>query len=253
MDESRFSLQPDARGLLIWREPGTRYHAGNIREMDRYDGGGVMVRPGMAPELASPALPDLVPPQPLTGFGETIVASNPFDDTIPTTTTTVPNMPAPGLTHMSGPPMHAKPVPMSSGKFLARFLGQFTNAIENNPNLTPIDKSSYLKSLLVGSAYNVVAGFSITEENYKSAVDLLKNRFGRQDLVINAHMSKLLNMKQVKNAANVKKLRELYDSCKIQITNLNSLGVTAGSYGHLRCPVLLKLLPPEIALNVNHK
>ncbi|XP_035226844.1 uncharacterized protein LOC118199150 [Stegodyphus dumicola] len=108
------------------------------------------------------------------------------------------------------------------------FWGQFTNAIDNNPNLTPIDKFSYLKSLLVSSTFNVVAGFSLTEENYNSAIDLLKNRFGHQDLVINAHMSKPLNLKQVKNAANVKKLRELYDSCEIQIRNLNSLGVTAG-------------------------
>ncbi|GBO39412.1 hypothetical protein AVEN_101350-1, partial [Araneus ventricosus] len=62
-------------------------------------------------------LPDLAPPQPLTGFGETIVASNPFDDTIPSTpTTTVPNMTASNMTHISGPPMHTKPVPMSSGK-----------------------------------------------------------------------------------------------------------------------------------------
>ncbi|XP_035211171.1 protein pygopus-like [Stegodyphus dumicola] len=85
---------------------------------------------------ASPALPDLVPPQPLTGFGETIVASNPFDDTIPATTTTVPNMPAPGLTHMSGPPMHAKPVPMSSGKVYPPDQPMVFNP--QNPNAPPI-------------------------------------------------------------------------------------------------------------------
>ncbi|XP_054724251.1 uncharacterized protein LOC129234281 [Uloborus diversus] len=68
------------------------------------------------------------------------------------------------------------------------FWGQFSNAIDKNKSLSPIDKFSYLKSLLGGSAYNAVAGFSLTAENYKSAVDLLKNRYGRNDLVINAHM-----------------------------------------------------------------
>ena len=37
--ESRFSLQPDSGRLLIWREPGTRYHPSNIIERDHYAGG----------------------------------------------------------------------------------------------------------------------------------------------------------------------------------------------------------------------
>ncbi|GFQ65178.1 uncharacterized protein TNCT_638431 [Trichonephila clavata] len=133
------------------------------------------------------------------------------------------------------------------------FWGQFSNAIDNNPNLTHNDKFSYLKSLLGASAHNVVAGFSLSEENYKAAVELLKNRFGRHDLVFNAHMTKLLNLKQVKRASNIKELRELYDSCEIQIRNLNSLGVVAESYGRLLCPIILKLIPSEIALDFNWK
>lgn len=71
-----------------------------------------------------PALPDLAPPQPTTGFGETIVASNPFDDTVPAATTVphAPPMPMPGMApHMPGPPIHNKPVPISSGKVVRVF------------------------------------------------------------------------------------------------------------------------------------
>lgn len=71
-----------------------------------------------------PALPDLAPPQPTTGFGETIVASNPFDDTVPAATTVphAPPMPMPGMApHMPGPPIHNKPVPISSGKVVCFF------------------------------------------------------------------------------------------------------------------------------------
>lgn len=46
-DESRFSLQSDSRRVLIWREPGTRYHPSNIRERDRYGGGGLLVWGGI--------------------------------------------------------------------------------------------------------------------------------------------------------------------------------------------------------------
>ncbi|XP_054707341.1 LOW QUALITY PROTEIN: protein pygopus-like [Uloborus diversus] len=89
------------------------------------------------PNHASPALQDLIPPQPLTGFGETIVASNPFDDTIPASAaTTVPNMPVSGLTHMTGPPMHNKPVPISSGKIYPPDQCMVFNP--QNPNAPPI-------------------------------------------------------------------------------------------------------------------
>ncbi|XP_015908131.1 protein pygopus [Parasteatoda tepidariorum] len=94
-------------------------------------------RTGGTPNQISPAQPDFIPPPPLTGFGETIVASNPFDDTVPAaTTTSVPNMPMPNMTHMSGPPMHTKPVPMSSGKVYPPDQPMIFNP--QNPNAPPI-------------------------------------------------------------------------------------------------------------------
>ncbi|GBN62014.1 hypothetical protein AVEN_171292-1 [Araneus ventricosus] len=42
-DESRFSLNTDSRRTFIWREPGTRYLPSNVREIDHYGGGGLMV------------------------------------------------------------------------------------------------------------------------------------------------------------------------------------------------------------------
>lgn len=85
----------------------------------------------------SPSLPDLVPPPPLTGYGETIVASNPFDDSVlPSSTSAVPTMPVSSLSHMSGPPMHNKPVPMSSGKVYPPDQPMVFNP--QNPNAPPI-------------------------------------------------------------------------------------------------------------------
>lgn len=53
-DESRFSLQPDSGRLLIWREPGTRYHSSNIIERDHYAGGGLMVWAGIMQDTRTP-------------------------------------------------------------------------------------------------------------------------------------------------------------------------------------------------------
>ncbi|UYV60868.1 hypothetical protein LAZ67_1002642 [Cordylochernes scorpioides] len=41
-DESRFSLYTDSRRVFIWREPGTRYHPSNIREIDSFRGGSLL-------------------------------------------------------------------------------------------------------------------------------------------------------------------------------------------------------------------
>lgn len=46
-DESRFSLTSDSRRTFIWREPGTRYLPSNVREIDHYGGGGLMVWAGI--------------------------------------------------------------------------------------------------------------------------------------------------------------------------------------------------------------
>lgn len=126
------------------------------------------------------------------------------------------------------------------------FWGQFEAAVHQNPNLTKTDKFSYLRSYLTGAAANVVAGLPLTEANYDNAIQLLHNRFGRKDLVINAHMTKLLNLNPVKNASDIKALRYLYDNCEIQIRSLASMGVVSDTYGSLLCPILMKLIPEEV-------
>ncbi|KFM76155.1 hypothetical protein X975_25619, partial [Stegodyphus mimosarum] len=52
MGETAFSLQPDSRRLLIWREPTDRYHPSNIMERDQYVGGGLTVYAGIIPHTA---------------------------------------------------------------------------------------------------------------------------------------------------------------------------------------------------------
>ncbi|GFW51672.1 uncharacterized protein TNCV_1186041 [Trichonephila clavipes] len=133
------------------------------------------------------------------------------------------------------------------------FWNKFQNSIDKNETLTKVGKFSYLKSLLGGAAGNVVNGFALSDDNYDNALILLKERFGREGIVVNAHMSKLLNLYPVKDSNNVIGLRKLYDICKIQIRSLESLNVTFGMYGHLLQPILLKLLPEDLVLDFNRK
>lgn len=86
-----------------------------------------------------------------------------------------------------------------------------------------------------------------------SAITLLQSRFGRKDLVISAHMSKLLNLTAVKKSSDVNALRQLYDECEIQIRSLESLGVVSETYGSLLCPILLQMIPDDIALEYSRQ
>ncbi|XP_055944625.1 uncharacterized protein LOC129975587 [Argiope bruennichi] len=133
------------------------------------------------------------------------------------------------------------------------FLNCYNSAIGYNDSLTKIEKFQYLKSLLSPPAYNVVAGFELNEKNYDSCIELLNQRYGRKDFIINSYMSRLLNLEPVRNSSHVKGLRRLYDDIEINIRNLKSLDVTEGSYGHLLNPLLLKLLPQDLVLDFHRK
>ncbi|UYV82328.1 hypothetical protein LAZ67_21001723 [Cordylochernes scorpioides] len=53
-DESRFSLNTDSRRVFIWREPETRYHPSNIREIDGFRGGSLLVWAGISSNRRTP-------------------------------------------------------------------------------------------------------------------------------------------------------------------------------------------------------
>ena len=133
------------------------------------------------------------------------------------------------------------------------FWNQFETAIHKNETLSKTERFIYLKSYLTGAAAKTVAGLMLTERNYDHALELLRDRYGRKDIVVNMHMTKLLNLTPVKRASDVVALRELYDECEIQIRSLESLGVVSETYGSLLCPILLQLIPEEIALQYSRQ
>lgn len=53
---------------------------------------------------------------------------------------------------------------------------QFESAVENNTSLSEVDKFNYLKSFLGGTALTAVSGFALTNDNYQSALKVLKLR-----------------------------------------------------------------------------
>ena len=109
----------------------------------------------------------------------------------------------------------------------------------------------YLRSLLEYKALDAVSGFTLSDKNYEFAIQILKERFGRSDLVISSHVQKLLSLEPVRNSNNIKALRKLFDECEIQIRSLESLNVTTGTYGNLLTPIILQKIPEDLNLEFN--
>ncbi|GFU00175.1 DUF5641 domain-containing protein [Trichonephila clavipes] len=77
------------------------------------------------------------------------------------------------------------------------FWNSFETAVYNTESLNKVNKFNYLKAHLGGSALNT-EGFPISAKAYDEAVELLKNRFANPEILIQAHMNKILSLQPLK-------------------------------------------------------
>ena len=79
------------------------------------------------------------------------------------------------------------------------FWDSFECAIHTNKKLSDIEKFNYLKSKVSGEAKSAILGLALSKENYKIAVEILKDRFGNTQEVIDLHYYKMINLQQAVN------------------------------------------------------
>ena len=65
------------------------------------------------------------------------------------------------------------------------FWEAFESTIHENKNLHNGDKFNYLKGQLQGPASEVLSGLELTTENYNIAIELLQERYGKKQVMIN--------------------------------------------------------------------
>ncbi|XP_040079423.1 uncharacterized protein LOC120850811 [Ixodes scapularis] len=102
---------------------------------------------------------------------------------------------------------------------------QFNTAIHQNPELTPSEKFNYLRSALTGDGAAAIGGLHPTAECYADAIELLQQRFGKQETLIQNHMESLMDIQPVPPQRNTRALRRLYDTLQAHIRGLRALGV----------------------------
>ncbi|GBN60030.1 hypothetical protein AVEN_29678-1 [Araneus ventricosus] len=117
------------------------------------------------------------------------------------------------------PKFELKKVSGDPKEFLA-FWSTFSK-IHESDNLTEVDKFQYLYQCIVpeSRAAGLISSFPILTENYSKAIQQLKTRFGREDLLIQINVRDLLSlvMKNVVAAKNSPDLATLYDMLETKL------------------------------------
>ena len=128
------------------------------------------------------------------------------------------------------------------------FWDSYESAVHFNTSLTNVQKFSYLKAQLTGSAESTIEGLPLTNTNYMEAIKLLQERFAQPHKISNAYMQALLELPAPVNT--LASLRAYYDKQEAYIRGLESLGRAGDSYGALLIPIILNKLPAEITNNL---
>ncbi|GFX63391.1 uncharacterized protein TNCV_3619941 [Trichonephila clavipes] len=146
-------------------------------------------------------------------------------------------------------------IPQFDGNILkfSDFFAQFEAAIHNNSNLSDVEKFNYLKSYLIDEAEIAIRGLTLSANNYTIALNIIKERFGRKDLIIDSHMSKLLHLNPVRKSDDILSLRKLYSECEIHIRGLQNCRVNPDTYSSLLYPIILKSIPRDLSLEFTGK
>ena len=126
------------------------------------------------------------------------------------------------------------------------FMDSFTATIDNNPKLEEVDKFRYLRMYIEDvkegdGPKSLIEGFSTTAGNYKAALQLIKETYGKKERIIMSHVSKLLNLEKRENL-DKSALRVLFNKVNVHVRQLEVLEITAEQYSIFLVPIVLSKL-----------
>ena len=130
------------------------------------------------------------------------------------------------------------------------FWDSFDSVVNHNEDLADVNKFAYLKGLLVEPARSAISGFALMSANYNEAIDLLKRRCRKKNVIQKAHIQELMNIKPVVNDQDTEKLWKLYDMCETNYLGLKALGVNQTAYSTIVVREVLEKLPKTFRLTM---
>ncbi|XP_065189369.1 uncharacterized protein LOC135819998 [Sycon ciliatum] len=122
------------------------------------------------------------------------------------------------------------------------FWDLFETAVDKQP-MSDVVKLSYLKSALTGRAAHTLAGLAITNNNYATAVQLLKERYGRTDNIVAALYTKLQRLQST--SSKHRDIRNTIDNIERILRQLSAMGISVEQQPLLVQHILSKF-PTEV-------
>ena len=134
------------------------------------------------------------------------------------TSVTTPVKTKPSLRRAKPPDLK---IPTFNGSHLkwGTFKETFDIIIADKTDYTNVEKFQHLKVNLTGPAQTCIAGFPVVSANYHAAYRLLDEQFSNEDLVIQAHMKQITQVKNVVRGTGAE-LRNLSDSIESHVQSL---------------------------------
>ena len=81
----------------------------------------------------------------------------------------------------------------------------------------------------------------------------MKENFGREDLIITSHISKLLKSTPCDDHKDVKSMRKLLNSISTRLRSLTALGVHVKDHSIFIVPIILSKLPLQVSVMWSRK
>ena len=126
------------------------------------------------------------------------------------------------------------------------FWDRFSVAVDNS-DLPAVNKFVYLDSLLYGEAKETIKGITLSADNYQNACEKLRDRYGRQELIIFKHIQELLSI-NCQGKITYQNLRKHHDAVASHVRCLESYEITGERYGMFLTPIILSTLPFDMRM-----
>ena len=119
------------------------------------------------------------------------------------------------------------------------FWDGFRSAVHDDEQLAKVDKFKHLRSYLEEPARRVVAGFPLTDADYDSAVEMLKDRFAKPSVIKRVHLNDLAPLPPVYSEKNFQGLRNFHDQIETRFRALEAQGVDKEANSSVVVPTLM--------------
>ena len=80
----------------------------------------------------------------------------------------------------------------------------FCVAVHDNSAISAVEKFTYLRSLLEGKTARAISGLQLTSANCSAALEVLRERFVKKQIIINLHTESLIKLKPVNVISDIK-------------------------------------------------